>query len=117
MYNSTLITDLLEEIPVDTFLSVKMERKEKNGKTLFVNYIIPRQRKDNSFRTYGDLFFYFSKLERFRFARGYILQESWDKSCWMAEKQYFYFDRKNIFLEPKEIKQQLFHPKAKATNK
>jgi len=109
------ISNLLEELPVDTFLSVKMERKEKNGKTLFVNYIIPRQRKNGTIRNYGDLFFYFSKSDRFRFARGYILEESWDKSSWMASKQYFYFDRKNVSLEPKEINQQLFHPKKVVT--
>jgi len=103
--------DLLEELPFDTFLSVKMRRKEGRG-TLFVNYIIPKLRKsDGTFREYGDLVTYFSKQDRFIFARGFILEE--DSNLWIGQKQYFYFSKTAATKEAKVLDYQLFHSKKK----
>jgi len=104
--------DLLDVFHFDTFLSVKMDRKGGNG-TLFVNYIIPIERKDGTRRNYGDVIFWFRKEPRFRFARGFILSETADKSLWMAEHQYLYFDRKRATFEDKKLEIFLYHQKVK----
>jgi len=102
--------DLLDVLHFDTFLSVKMDRKEGGG-TLFVNYIIPIARKDATERHYGDVISYFRKQPRFRFARGFLLSETADKSLWMAEHQYLYFDRKRATFEQKTLEIFLYHQK------
>ncbi len=84
--------DLTNPIPFDTMLSVKLMKP--NGKTIFYQYIIPRTRKDGSERLFGDLYFYFTKKEGFRFAIGYLMTEDKNLDLWIGQNQYFYFDKK-----------------------
>lgn len=102
--------DLLDTLHFNTFLSVKMDRKEGIG-TIFVNYIIPIGRKDGTERLYGDVILWFRKQPRFRFARGFLLRETADKTTWMAEHQYLYFDRKRATFEDKTLEIFLYHKK------
>lgn len=78
--------DLMNELTIDTYLSVKIGEK-------FVHYIIPVERKDGSKRTFGNIYDYFTKKDGFRMALGYILTETLD-GYWKGQTQYFYFDKK-----------------------
>lgn len=99
--------DLIEELYVDTYLSVKYSKED--GKTVFVHYAIPRKRKNGTFRSYGDLYNYFTQKKGFRFAIGYILEEDESGKFWKAQNQYFYFDKNELpYNSFKELKNSLF---------
>jgi len=101
--------DFMKSLYFDTFLSVKMDRREGAG-TIFVNYIIPIVRKDTSERLYGDLIYYFRKQKRFRFARGFLLGKTHDGKMWEAKTQYFYFDRNKAVFEEKHLTEYIYQP-------
>jgi len=104
--------DLFEPLYFDTFLSVKMDKKEGAG-TLFVNYIIPIKRRNESERLYGDVVSYFRSQNRFRFGRGFLLEQTNDGNLWVAKRQYLYFDRQRATFEDKALETYLYHPKRK----
>ena len=101
--------DLLDTLICDTLLTVKMTRR--TGGSVFVHYVIPREKKDGTVRQYGDIYKYFTGLPDFRFAIGYLLEEQ-DEQTWKANKQYFYFDkRKNPYWSLNDCEKILFLPK------
>lgn len=104
MKSSNQSIDLMIELPMDTYLSVKWA----NGK--FTHYMIPTHRKDGSRRLYGDLYSYFTGQKDFRFAKGYRREE--EEKFWKAEMQYFYFDKKQgVVISTKLLETPLFHLK------
>lgn len=88
--------DMTEPLMVDTYLRVKLGDK-------WMHIGVPRERKNNTFRTYGDVYSYFtSKYNNFRFAIGTILVGE-DENTWSGQNDYFYFDKKHTpFLSFKE---------------
>ena len=104
--------DLSSPLTCDTLLAVKMVMR--NGKPGFVHYAIPTQRQDGSFRLFGDLYYYFSRREGFRFAIGYLMFEDEDPSFWKANYQYFYFDKNNLPFESyRKQPNSIFLPKSR----
>lgn len=106
--------DLLDCLHFDTFLSVKMDKKEGGG-TVFVSYIIPRLRRNESERSYTDVISYFRNQSRFRFGRGFLLEETTCKTMWVAKRQYLYFDNRKATFEDKSLEIYLYHNKKKPT--
>lgn len=85
--------DRTNDLPCNIWLSVKYTNNENPRGFSWCNYQIPVQRKDGSYRSYGDLYFYFISKKGFRMAMGYILEESDCKMIWIAYKRIFYFDK------------------------
>ena len=98
--------DLTEPLMVDTYLRVKIGNN-------FIHYGVPRERKDGTFRHYGDLYKYFTQRKGFRFAIGSILINE-TPTHWEGQNDYFYFSEKDspylsfketqIFTTPKRSK-------------
>lgn len=100
--------DLFDTLHFDTFLSVKMDKREGAG-TLFVNYIIPIKRRNKTERLYGDVVSYFRNQTRFRFGRGFLLEQTEDGKLWVAKRQYLYFDRSKATYEDKRLETYIYH--------
>jgi len=94
--------DFLSELHFNTFLSVKLEHRDKKGQIVYVNYAIPRERKDGTVRLYGDIITYFRNKKGFRFARGFFLEETTDGKMHFGQMQYLYFDLRKATFEKKE---------------
>ena len=102
------VFDLYDEMTVDTFLRVKLGSK-------WVTYIIPSNRQDKSIRTYGDVYLYYTtQKSNFRFAMGFVLEETLCGNFWKGENQYLYFDKgrpPELLESVRKIKSPLYFPK------
>ena len=106
-----LYFDLTTNLYLDIYLSIKINTK-------FVHYIIPKQRKDGTFRQYGDLYKYFTQKEGFRMALGYNLSETLCGKFWKGQTQHLYFDKKTApyLVEDKILKNPLLLAKKKTSS-
>lgn len=102
--------ELTNELLCDTILIVKKDNKNDNTKVVWVHYVVPLfNRKLGRNRTFGDLYLYWSNIPEFRFAKGYVRQESECGKFWEYKTQYFYFSKEEPpHMDTKELKVERF---------
>ena len=91
--------DLTAALPVDTYLTIKFGLK-------WVHYNIPRMKRNGEFRTFGDLYHFYTTKPSFKMAVGYIRSE--DGDYWTAQTQYFYFSKVDMpYLVERRLEKKL----------
>ncbi len=82
--------EMVSQIAMDTILNIKYEN---NGTASWCKYFIPMVRKDGTPVLYGELYYYFSKKDGFKFGLGYYAAEDPDRRHYLARTQYFGFTK------------------------